>query len=572
MDAYDLDDSNSDSDSDEPSVKVQATMQDIEKLREKTVELLDPQWKDARNKHLLSKMLDLEEPMITGKMVDFMLQEGVCETLIGFITQVGSSHPRPGPQDAKTEALKLSFRATSLLAPDDPSEPLLMLMGKRAGLMVRLVFDIFREDSSGSFFHAQRLLEALLRFYPAESYDGMCSDGKATERMASLLRYVGYPIVGEIFVMVVALTPVSRMSPLYTQSAKSRWAFFEQISQWTMLLRVIEVVVKPASSCCVSGYIDADAHSAAACQLFQDLVEKLSLEETGELLLQPIGYTSALLDSLATAATSSTEFGETRRNALRLLCFLLRRCAEPEIVCLVGAAMGANATPTCVPNCLFPLRERVITHLDGRMVEVVESLVKFSPPDERAAKASGAPVAYSAYTIAQPFTITRVLLVELIVLMVESDELMSGYLTADAWQSLIGWTVKYANNNIYHALFYRLIFAVLRQSQEDAQKVLFQKAKFATFLMDAFLPYTAGDGIGRHSTDAEGNPIVCPPTTRGAPADLVNRVVARGLVMNCANAIRLHAAVVPRNSFIRTFLDTNAKWAEFISGDLMVSE
>lgn len=43
-------------------------VQDIEKLRERTVELLDPKWKDTRNRHLLSKMLDLEEPVITGKV------------------------------------------------------------------------------------------------------------------------------------------------------------------------------------------------------------------------------------------------------------------------------------------------------------------------------------------------------------------------------------------------------------------------------------------------------------------------------------------------------------------------
>lgn len=144
-------------------------VQDIEKLRERTVELLDPKWKDTRNRHLLSKMLDLEEPVITAKvrwgliierssptnlcalkltplpprqMVDFLLQDGVCETLIAFVTQVGSTGPRPGPQDAKTDALKLSFKTASLLAPDDPSEALLAFCGKRAGLISRLIFDV----------------------------------------------------------------------------------------------------------------------------------------------------------------------------------------------------------------------------------------------------------------------------------------------------------------------------------------------------------------------------------------------------------------------------------------------
>ena len=37
-------------------------------LKEKTTELLDPSWKDQRNKLLLSKMLELEEPTVTVKV------------------------------------------------------------------------------------------------------------------------------------------------------------------------------------------------------------------------------------------------------------------------------------------------------------------------------------------------------------------------------------------------------------------------------------------------------------------------------------------------------------------------
>lgn len=564
MSAYNYEVNDSDESDGEGSVKPKFVITDIEKLREKTSELLDPQWKDTRNKHLLSKMLDLDEPMITAKMVDFLLQDGVCETLVGFITQVGSTTQRPGPQDTKTDAMKLSYKTASLLSPEDPSEALLAFISKRAGLMARLAFDIFRDDSAGSFYHAHRLLESLLRFFPTEVYDGLCSDGKVTERMAALLRYCGYPIVPDIFVMIVALTPISRLSPLYSQSARSRWAFFEQISQWTMLLRVVEVVIAP-SSCFLGGYIDKDLHSAAACQLFQELVEKLSLEDTGELLLQPIGYTAALLDQLVSTTTSASASGEERRNAARLLCFLLRRCAEPEIVCIVGpAAAGAAAQPTCVPNCLYPLRDRVINHLDTKMEDLVEALVHFALPAENTISQNSAPVAYSAYRVEQPFTVMRALLVELVVLMVESDEMMSSYITEDCWSNLIGWTVKYANNNIYHSLFYRLLFAVLRQGQEEPQQLLFAKAKFATFLAEAFLPFTPGDGVSRHMQADDGSIVICAPTSKGAPDALVNRIMARGLVLNCANAVRLQVSSQPPATFLRQFLDSNAKWNQFL--------
>jgi hypothetical protein len=43
-------------------------------------------------------------------MVDFLLQSGVCETLIGFITQVGTETPRPFSSDNKSDSLKLAYK------------------------------------------------------------------------------------------------------------------------------------------------------------------------------------------------------------------------------------------------------------------------------------------------------------------------------------------------------------------------------------------------------------------------------------------------------------------------------
>jgi hypothetical protein len=133
--------------------------------------------------------------------------------------------------------------------------------------------------------------------------------------------------------------------------------------------------------------------------------------------------------------------------------------------------------------------------------------------------------------------------------MVESDEVVAGMIPVELWKLMLGWTTKYAHNNIYHSFFYRLTFAVLRQNQEPAQRVLFQKAKFTTFLIDSFLPFP--------ETDEESS-------YRHKPEDLVQKSAARGLILNCVNAIRLQASCSPPNSFIRQFLNTHAKWKEFL--------
>jgi hypothetical protein len=44
----------------------------------------------------------------------------------------------------------------------------------------------------------------------------------------------------------------------------------------------------------------------------------------------------------------------------------------------------------------------------------------------------------------------------------ESDEIVAGMLPLDLWKLLVSWIIVYAHNNIYHALLYRLVFAVLR--------------------------------------------------------------------------------------------------------------
>ena len=110
-------------------------------LKDQTKNLLDVKWKEERNLHLLNKMLDLEEPTISAKMVDFLLQPGVCESLTDFITQVGTK-PRPLPHESNSTELKFSYRATMLLSVDEPSDALLLFLSKKARTIATCMFDV----------------------------------------------------------------------------------------------------------------------------------------------------------------------------------------------------------------------------------------------------------------------------------------------------------------------------------------------------------------------------------------------------------------------------------------------
>lgn len=279
--------------------------------------------------------------------------------------------------------------------------------------------------------------------------------------MASMLRYIGYSPVGDLLVVMVALTPISRSSPAYSMCAKQRWHFFTGLSEWIFMLRLAEIVVHPEEHCYCSDYITPEQHSAAAAQTLQDLVEKLSIEDLGEILLQPLGYTVELLEHLLNVSCNSEEnpsesLVNRRRASLRLLIFLLKRSANPENICFFVSAAGSPPTPQLVPNRLHPLRPLLLKYLNSRSSDILGALLATT----RAASKES--VVHPGHVTTVPFSSHRAQLVELLVLMVEADETVSLTITVELWKHLISWNFEYPHNNIYQALFYRLLFAVLR--------------------------------------------------------------------------------------------------------------
>ena len=497
-------------------------------------------------------------------MVEFLMQDDVSAALLSFITQVNSNLTRPQPKDDNTEELKLAYKATMLLTSDEPSEGLIDFLGKRAKMLIKLLMPIFDDSSAGSFFHAYRIFELLLRHYPSEVFEALCDDGNVIQCMTSMLRYVGYAPISELLVVIVGLSPIARGTELYTSCEAGRWEFIKQISSWNFLLRVAEIIVKPEEICNCNGYVDGETHSLYASQLFQDSVEKLSIEDIGELLLQPIGYTPDVLRLFIDAITDPDAEEYTRRHSAKILYFLCRRAADPEILLAMGPmTAGAAPVPICVPNRLFALRQRIIALVGEKFPDIISTALKYDP--SKSYSYISGPVSFSSYIVKQPFTTLRINFVELVVIMIESDENMANHLTQDIWKHLIEWCIQYAHNNVYHALFYRIVFAVLRQNQESAQRVLFQKSRFLSWIIDTFLetPFkVTDDGILSTSTE-DDNGILQTAPPRKAPKELVDRFVLRSLVMNCAHATRLQAITQPPTAFIRQFLGSHSEWQEF---------
>jgi hypothetical protein len=541
-------DQDDDSDSDEDdgpqqqqaNVTVAAEIGDVDDLRSHTKEILDMEWKNQKAVQLLSKLMELDNPSISGKMVDFLFQDGVCEALLEFITRIGlGARPSPQSEDNNT-TLKLSFKATILITADEPSDALMSFLNKKAVIITRKIFDVFREDSAGSFYHAARVLETMLRMYPGVVYDAMTSDGNLAERMNNMLRYLGCVPVADIIVMLVCMSPVPKMSPSYNAAAKSRWAFLEGISKMNLLVKLAEIAVDSSSNCWAGGYVTADDHSSAALQVLLELVEKFSMEDNGEIVLRPFGLNPDLLDIIlncglglnSTRAEIEVDSADLersyqrRRVHIRFLCFLLKRSANNQIVVYVGNP-NAPPTPLMINNMLFPLRGPMLSHLKTRVADICNALIKQSTILDKVLEPSA--VSYPGHKVAKPFSALRLLLVELLALMVEADAEVSTLLSLDIWKMLINWIFEYPHNNIYHSMMYRVIFSVLRQNNEEVLRNAVQRSRLINLLADNFLPYSE-DG---HAAGPG----------RSAPEDVVAKSALRGIITNCSNAIRLQVII-----------------------------
>ena len=77
------------------------------------------------------------------------------------------------------------------------------------------------------------------------------------------------------------------------------------------------------------------------------------------------------------AASNRTPEEPFRRSCTRLVCFLLRRAAESEIMCFVAHNNGTPPTATFVQNRLYPMREMIVTYVRHRLEDITEALITY---------------------------------------------------------------------------------------------------------------------------------------------------------------------------------------------------
>ena len=183
-------------------------------------------------------------------------------------------------------------------------------------------------------------------------------------------------------------------------------------------------------------------------------------------------------------------------------------------------------------------------------------------------------VAHPGHVCQTPFSSYRSQLVELFVLLVEASTAAGGdsdgedssnfceKVPVDLWKCMVSWVFEYAHNNIYHAMFYRILFAVLRQNNETCLRNIFKHCRLVTYLIEAFEPFE--EAFEKEYDETNDISMGDKTSERSLCLSLKDRNALRGLLINSCNAIRLQVLSLPPTSYLRNYLHSHSTWNEFL--------
>ena len=105
-------------------------------------------------------------------------------------------------------------------------------------------------------------------------------------------------------------------------------------------------------------------------------------------------------------------------------------------------------------------------------------------------------VAHPGYEVKRPFTMLRYVLVAVIVEIVDRDPKQLNTLPVELWKVLCSWFFRYPHNNLYHGVFYKLVFKALRCNNVGALRMAMSKGRLVAQLVDSHID---GDKVGMHT-------------------------------------------------------------------------
>jgi len=427
---------------------------------------------------MIKKWLDLDTPELSEKMVDMLLQEGTIEQYLDQIVLIDPSIRLPHHYKPRTELpyrvrdysnmaiVKRSYNAMELLSGNSKSLGRL-LQAKFKNIVIKL-FEIFSYNSNGNFHHFRKLFESLLRFKPIEILDLILFPREGQPPLVlSMLEFLDESPVsaalGTILFFPMRLT--------VTESERKR-----KLSHFLSTFQFIKQIVIRM------GYSDNTA-LASSDFLFR-IIDECTRVESSEVITSTMeNPNDCLVDWVFQVLYLK---GSHQGNAQKASCFkvllaLLTKSAPKEFeVPVTTGNFYTNATQK-TPNGLADIHDIVRDKIVNNLTKISELLIS------SVNKCPG--VSFGKYQVRHGFPSMRLGALEVMYEAIrELEDLTEPLqkLPPGLWRVMIDWFFDFSHNNVYHAIFYKLVVTVLKSNHIPSLKNLLTKTKFLTRMIEHY--------------------------------------------------------------------------------------
>jgi len=457
--------------------------------------------RDAKRKELLETFLDQSKPVVTGRMRDFLKEDGVGKLLMSFLTRQNEATEdtvppkrRPVNNDPQDDGFMRSYNLMEVFL--NPSNDMVELYQSQLDTILIEMFKIFEPKSKGNFTHFHKILTRIMSRSPSQTSTALIQN----ELIWKLFSFAHEPAVAD-----AAMDCVCSSFPKHNDGISHFRALVEA--------NIHEKVGK---------YLfESNPVSLNVSDLYVRMLEKLSSQELSGVLFLNLCKTPTFLDGLfAVIASPDTSYSAAQKQGCtNMIKELLLRSAEKAIV------QHAFARP--IPNMLLAIHGKLHEHAKNKVEMLCQIIV-----ERDAAQWPTPELRLSTLTVKRPLGLYLFNILEIMTDLIVANPDSMSQVSPEGLTVLGTWFLEYSNNNLLQGLFFKIFKVLMNSKFEDQQKALLQKNKFISRMIEQYKS--------------------------------VDKKSSHGYILLISNILRLNSDLPKKNTLVGHFLKHHDSWKGFL--------
>ena len=520
-----------------------------------------------RNAILLTKLLDLDAPVLTERMQTYLVQDGVMETLLQFVLRLpgfdpsrvtapqltASSAPLPRRTPPVTDdemvASKRSYNVMTLLCAPRPAQTFLAILFSKLPVILSYLLAGFLPQSGANLYHVSAILNHLYSL----SSSLPLSHTLSSPSLLSLL-FLAFDHLHEPPVPALLLTVLT------SGEAKDRKKqLLAEVRKADVLSVLTARICQPIQSGRSGDETEGElARCLASIDFIRQLVERVSTEEYLTSFLATIADSGSLISQLTTVVTTSPSPSHPAAQVTACCSLLLSLVVATEEAQILVSDPNANMSAASemmfarkkISNPLFALKGKVLALLSARLPDLASSLLKA----ETAASASA--INFSSYS-SPCFSQRRMVVLQLLTKVCQLSPESTQTLPRPLWSQLVDWLFVYEHNTFFLNAFVHLLLVLLQAApdsplQTEVLRYVLVDCKLVTRLIGHY--HKSATAVAAASDAA---------TTVGVSSSASSTALDSTILIICSH-LRLTSSLHPPSSFLFSHLSSHSSYRTFL--------